>query len=47
MVTLSVAWNDLDKILRLFPQDGTFDQIAPVKRLIAFCREVGIAASGL
>lgn len=24
-----------DKVLRLIPQDGTFDQIAPVKRLIA------------
>jgi len=28
-----------DKILRLIPQDGTFDQIAPVKRLIALLQE--------
>jgi len=27
-----------DKVLRLIPQDGTFDQIAPVKRLIAVLR---------
>jgi hypothetical protein len=31
-----------DKILRLIPQDGTFDHVAPVKKLIVVMRERGL-----
>jgi hypothetical protein len=34
-----------DKLLRVIPQDGTFDQLKPVKKLIGEMRSKGLSAS--